>query len=164
MSSSSMRAIARAYLLNPPLPGLSEIKPGWDNQMELVAAGGMVPDQSVAALHIVSETEQRVSVPAVLGIRMVHYVLELQICYMVDGDSEEIVGGVDRLVESVKARLRADPRMGQVASAVFEAAQGPGAQITVQRGDVQYVNTGLANSLASQWVAVRWTATEEIQA
>ena len=164
MSSATMRAIAISFLTGVEIPGLSVVKKTWDNQMQLIGMGGTVPTQTLAALHVTDERDVRVSVPAVAGQTMVYYDLELQICIVLDGSGDDIIDAADQLVEAIKARLRSDPRMGQTPDAVFESAQATPINIHVKRGDVQFLNTALANGTPVQWVNIAWTASEMITA
>jgi len=159
-----MRHMAQAFLTQAEIPGLPVIFRGWNNQMQLVAAGGTVPLQTLACLHISDEMDMRLTPPATAGVVFVEYELQVQVCILLDGEGDDITDASDGLVEAIKIRLRSDPNMGQLPSNVFQSAQGKSPQIRVKRGDVQFLNTGVANGTPVQWVAISWNATEEIHA
>jgi len=164
VSSATIRQIAQTFLQAPPIVNLPEVRRGWDNQMQLIAQGITVPTQTIACLHIAEETEHRMAVPAVRGQTMVDYRMQLQVCMLLDGSGEEITDAVDTLAEDIKTRLRSDPRMGQAPDVVFESAQGHAPKILIRRGDVQYLNTGVANGTPIQWFFVEWVVSEQIVA
>jgi hypothetical protein len=166
MSSKSIRNIVQAFLTKPQLSSLPVILKEWDNQMQLLATGITIPEQTLACIHIAKETESRVSFPAVTGWTMVDYTIQLLIChFMSDGQGSDIADALDDMIESVKTRIRSDPRMGQSPDAVWESGQGPyDAKIKVNRGDVTYINDGVANGVSITWVGVEWLVSEEIQA
>lgn len=164
MSRHSIRLIAQRFLTTPPIPGLPVVQRGWDNQMQLVAMGGTVPDQTLACLHMPEDSENRVSVPAVLGVRMVDHAMQLQVCHLLDGTGDDMADSTDDMIEAIVARLRSDPRMGQNPTDVFQNAQGTNPQIRTKVGDIQYINTGTANGTPVQWFFIEWTATEEVVA
>lgn len=160
-----MRTVAQSFLTNPVIPSMPTIFRGWDNQMQLVASGS--PDaqvQTMGCIHIMEEDEERLSVPAVQGYTLVDYVLQLQAVVLLDGNGEDMVDATDAAIEAVKARLRSDPYMGQIPAVIFQSAQSKGKKISVKRGDVLYLNTGLANGTPVQWFNIMWTATEQITA
>lgn len=164
MSRHTIRLIAQRFLTLPPIPGIPVVMRGWDNQMQLVAAGGTTPDQTLACLHMPDDEEYRISVPAVLGVRMVDYQMQLQVCHLLDGSGDDMADSTDDLINSIIVRLRSDPLMGQVAANVFQNAQGKNPQIRTRVGDIQYINTGTANGVPVQWFYIEWTATEEVVA
>lgn len=165
MSSRTVRNIVHQFLTTPNMQALPDIKLEWDNQMQLTATGISNPEQTIAALHIAKEVERRITTPAVTGITLVDYTMQLLICHFFDGQGSEVANALDDLVEAVKIRLRSDPRLGQGPSAVFESAQNPiGNKIIVNRGDTLYLNEGIANGVAITWVGVEWVVTEEVAA
>lgn len=166
MSSRSIRNVVQQFLTQPQLPSLPVILKEWDNQMALLATGITVPEQTLACLHISKEDETRVSTPAVTGWTQVDYTVQLLVChFMSDGGGDQVADALDDMIESVKIRLRSDPRMGQSPDVVWESAQNPfKGKIKVNRGDTTYINDGVANGVAITWVGIEWTVTEHIQA
>jgi hypothetical protein len=162
MSRRTVRAIAQRFLTVPPIPGLPVVQRGWDNQMQLVAAGGTTPDQTLACLHMPEGEENRLSTPAVLGWRMVDHQMQLQVCHLLDGSGDDMADSTDDMIEAIVERLHSDPLMGQLPQAIFQNAQGKNPQIRYRVGDIQYINTGTANGTPVQWFFIEWTATEQV--
>jgi hypothetical protein len=164
MSGQSIRAIAQQFLTIPPIPGLPTVLREWDDQMMLVAQGGLIPLQTLAALHIARERDKRVSVPAVSGWVMVDYTLQLHLCILLEGSGNDIADAADGLIETIKNRLRSDPLMGRPPLTVFQSAQEAGRLIDVRRGDVVWMEAGSATGTPVQWVLIEWVASEMLTA
>lgn len=168
MSSRAIRNIVQQFFLQPPLQSLPIIYRHWNSQMQLYATQTTVPEQTVAALHIATEVDSRISNPATTGIVMVDYKIQLMICHFLDSViGDEVADALDDMVESIKTRLRSDPFLGQGSAGfpVFQSAQAPQDRlISVNRGDTMYLDEGVANGAAVTWMGVEWIVTEQLNA
>lgn len=166
MSSKSIRNVVQQFLTQPQLPSLPVILKEWDNQMQLLATGITIPEQTLACLHIAKEEDSRMTTPAVTGWTMVDYTIQLLIChFMSDGQGDQTADALDDMIESVKIRIRSDPNMGQAPSVIWESGQNPyKGRIKVNRGDTTYINDGVANGVAITWVGIEWVVSEQVQA
>lgn len=159
MTSASIRASVVGFFTQPLIPGLPTVTRALDQEQSLTA-DGVTPLSSFAVVHIVDEKERRISGPAVQGIRLVDYVIHLQVCHAFDGTGPEAADDLDALIENIKARIRSDPRIGQPPTAIFQAAQGQDPQIHVMRGQTEFLGEGTPVT----WFAIEFTTTEQIQA
>ncbi len=159
MSSASIRSAVQLFMTQPPVPGLTNVVLALESENSIYADGTQ-PDSTFCVVHIVDETERRITAPAVLGITLVDYTIHLQTCHVFDGSGSDAVASLDLLVENMKTRIRSDPRLGQPPNVIFEAGQNPQPKIHVLRGQTEVVGDGIWNT----WFAVEFVVTEQIAA
>lgn len=159
MSRATVRTAVQEFFTNPPLEGVTNLYRAMPIQVA-VDPQGFQPASTFGVIWIVSETERRMSTPAVTGWRMVDYMVHLQICHAYDGEGEEAMDSVDALSEQIKARLRSNPQLGQQSNVIFEAAQGAEPHITGWYGEP----TVLGDSGFMTWFGIEFRVSEAITA
>ncbi|MGN6607967.1 MAG: hypothetical protein ACTHMS_13270 [Jatrophihabitans sp.] len=182
MSSATVRAALAAYLEAAQIPGLNKVHPGppyWADGSEwnLAATPGGGAG-AIAALHIIEESERRLTVPAVSinapsfgGAKMVTYKVGLMVFYQWLLPSNQLepveesawTDPLDAIIDGIKARLRADPNCGTGSPTgtppptIWESAQEPG-DLKVQRDLPRRLNGKVLS-----WNVIEWTVIEMIQ-
>lgn len=132
MSSATIRGIVATFFETASIPGLNKVFPAppywadgslWDLNLQTGAG-------AIAAIHIVEEHEQRLTVPVLTGSKMIHYELGLMIFYqflqaqaVAAKDEAAWSAPLDVIIDGVKDRLRSDPQCGVPGGAVFQSAQ-----------------------------------------
>lgn len=175
MSRKSVRNAVAAYFgptsSGPTIPGLNTVFRApvrqVDGQQFFTGQGG---DQSgaVAYVAVAQETDHRMSVPRVTGLKRATYRVALSILFKSfiadtkDGDSdplEAVQDDLDDIVDAVKDHLRADATLG---GTVFSAGEGG------ERGadDIEITSflPRLVGNTTMQWVVLYFTVTEIITA
>lgn len=141
MASADVRAAVTTFFQNANIAGLNKVHsapPFWadGSEWKLNLQGG---SGSIGALHLVEDQESRIAVPALTGVKQVHYQVGLMIFYqwllpsgtLTPVDEAAWAGPLDTIIDGVKARLRSDPNCG-MPSVVWQSAQDPN-DVTVRR-------------------------------
>lgn len=171
MSRKSVRNAVAAYFAPPVIPGLNTVFRAPVREVEgqqfFTGQGG---DQSgaVAYVAVAYETDHRMSVPRVTGIKRATYRVALSILFRStlvdtkDGDSdplEAVQDACDDIIDAIKARLRADATLG---GTVFSAGEGG------ERGadDIEITSflPRLIGNTTMQWTVLYFVVTEIITA
>jgi hypothetical protein len=166
VSSATVRAAIVAYLGSVPIAGLNKIHPAppywadgseWDLKKQLGSG-------AIAAVHLVTDNESRITVPVNTGQKKVEYTVGLMLFYqwlmpatLTPQDESAWAGPLDVIIDGVKALLRADPNCGLPAT-VWESAQQPG-DVTIVRD----IPRRLPGKVLS-WNVLEWHVTEIITA
>lgn len=141
MSSAAVRAGLVAYFKAQNIAGLNKVHsapPFWADGSEWNLAANL-GSGAVAAVHLTSDAESRISVPALTGTKIVHYRVGLMLFYqwlkpsaqLTPVDEAAWADPLDVIVDGVKAALRADPNCG-IPSVIWQSAQDAN-DVVVQR-------------------------------
>jgi hypothetical protein len=131
VSSAEVRSAIAAFFQTAEIPGLNKVHPAppywadgseWDLKQQLGSG-------AIAGVHLVEDSESRITVPALTGQKQVEYLVGLMIFYqwlmpksLAPIDESAWSGPLDVIIDGVKARLRSDPNCG-VADTVWQSAQ-----------------------------------------
>jgi hypothetical protein len=167
VSSADVRGIIAGFFQSASIPGLNKVFPAppywadgslWDLNLQTNSG-------AIAALHIVEEQESRLTVPAIVGSKMVHYELGLMVFYqylqpqaIAAKDESAWSAPLDIILDGIKARLRSDPQAGVPGGAVWQSAQ--------DRNDVR-IRRDLPRTLPGKilsWNVVEFAVDEIIEA
>ncbi|HET9171918.1 MAG TPA: hypothetical protein VFN97_20950, partial [Actinospica sp.] len=143
MSLTTMRGAIAAYLQTGiggqnPIPTLQQVyraMPTWIDPKRWWQVPQDFPAGTVAFLHIAKRAEDRDSLPAIDGSKMIAYTVTIVLIYkyIVPTDSQatalegdEWVDGLDECVEGICALIRADPNLGTAPVLLFSDPEVPG--------------------------------------
>lgn len=173
MSSASVRAAVASWIEGGGIAGLNSVYRAqpWFVDGQKWDLSAQLGSGAVGFVHIVEETERRLTIPAegpantsgVVGEKMVTYTVGFVVLYQylipTNPASEDVwTDPLDALLEGVKARLRSDPQLGTGGSPIFQAAQDPG-DCRIMR-DLPRRTSGAVMS----WNVIEFHADELIQA
>lgn len=134
MGSADIRAAVSSYFEGAAIPGLNKVygaPPYWADGGDWTL-GLSQGSAAVGAVHIVEESESRITVPIRTGQKMVEYKLGLMLFYqwtvpsgaLAKVGADEWSDPLDVIIDGCKALLRADPNLG-VPATVWQAGQDP---------------------------------------
>lgn len=141
MSSASVRAAVASFFQATVAPGPNQIPglnkvhsapPYWADGSEWNLANEL-GSGTVAGVHLVEDSESRITIPVLTGQKMVTYKIGLMLFYqfllpsntLTPIDEAAWADPLDATIDGIKARLRSDPNCG-LPSVVWQAAQDPG--------------------------------------
>lgn len=167
MPSAEVRAAVTEFFASANIPGLNKVHsapPYWvdGSEWDLAASLG---SGAVAAVHLVEDSESRITVPALTGQKMIEYVVGLMVFYqwllpsntLTPVDEAAWADPLDIIIDGIKARLRSDPNCG-LPAVVWQSAQSKN-DVRIKR-DIPRKFNGKVLS----WNVVEFQVTEEITA
>lgn len=128
MSRATVRQAVAAFFAPPAVDGLNTIYSAPPKRISGPAFREGKPSGTqsgaIGMVNIVSETEERIAVGGEhSGKKWVHYVVELQVfLHSIHPHSEDAMNDFDKVIDSVKARLRSDRRLDDW-PIIFEAGE-----------------------------------------
>jgi hypothetical protein len=122
MASADVRAAVAAYFQAQQIPGLNKVHPAppyWADGSEWDLAANL-GSGAIAGLHLVADSDTRLAVPAVTGVKVREYELGLMLFYqwllpsnsLTPADEAAWAGPLDVIIDGVVAAVRADPNLG----------------------------------------------------
>lgn len=131
MSTASVRAAVAGFIQGASIVGLHKVYPAppyWADGSEWDLAGSK--SGAIAALHLAHDQEERLSVPVLTGVKLVHYRVGLMVFYqyllpsntLTAVEESDWAAPLDVIIDGLKDRLRSDPNCG-VPADVWQSAQ-----------------------------------------
>jgi len=170
VSAATVRAALKDYFADASIDGLNKVfgaPPYWADGSEWNLADNL-GSGAIAAVHLASESETRVTLPATTGSKNVVYQVGLMVFYqyllpsatLTPIEEDAWCGPLDDILDGVKARLRADPNCG-MPSVIWQAGldKSGNPNITIQRD----LPRRLAGKVLS-WNVVEFTVDEIVTA
>lgn len=133
MSIATVRAAVTTYLQDAVIPGLNRVYAAfpWYIDGETFNLAANLGNGAIAYVHLADSEETRWTVPAVQGVKRVHYEVAVIVAYQflipsADVDAtmseDDWVNALDVILQGIKDRIHADPQLGAPAT-VFLAGQ-----------------------------------------
>lgn len=167
MSTAAVRAAVAGFFQTANIPGLNKVHtapPYWadGSEWQLSTQHG---SGAVGAVHLVEDSESRITIPVLTAQKEVVYRVGLMIFYqfllpsntLTPVDEAAWADPLDVIIDGVKDRLRSDPNCG-VPAVVWQAAQSPN-DVVVKRD----LPRRMAGKVLS-WNVVEFLVTEIITA
>ena len=173
MSAGTVRAAVASWISGGAIAGLNSVYRAqpWFLDGQKWNLSAQLGSGAVGFVHIVEETERRITFPAegpantsgAVGQKMVTYTIGFVVLFQylipTDPASEDVwVDPLDTMLEAIKARLRSDPTLGTGGSPIFQAAQDPNDCHIMH--DLPKRDSGLVMS----WNVIEFHADEILQA
>ena len=167
MSATQIRAQVATFFQSANIPGLNKVyaaPPWWADgaSWQLNAQDGA---GAIGALHIVDQSESRLTVPYQTGSKRVDYLLGLMVFYqylqpqtLIPQTEDAWNAALDVILDGVAALLRSDPQCGIPGGEVWQSAEDPH-DVNTRRD----IPRNLPGKVLS-WNVVEFHVTEIIQA
>ena len=160
MSRATVRAAIADFLAPPAVAGLNKVFTSTPKRIEgtWFRYGQPAGTQSgaVAVINLVSEREERIALGGEhSGKKWVHYEVSLDVySHSVQKLSENAMTDFDSVIDTIKARLRADRRLGND-TVIFESGER---SLDGEYGEPRVLNDGATEI----WGSIRFEVSEVI--
>ncbi len=160
MSRATVRAAIANYLAPPAVAGLNKVFTATPKRVEgtWFRYGQPAGTQSgaVAVINLTSDREERIALGGEhSGKKWIHYEISLDIySHSVHRHSEDAMADFDTVIENIKARLRADRRLGND-TVIFESGER---YLDGEYGEPRVLNDGATEI----WGTIRFEVSEVI--